>query len=397
MKLSLGVIAAFVGLASASRQAAQVYTLPAVDAETSPSVSPAIARLILLRRLKPDNQDVSANEIPASPDIDRALSLLNKFGGLSPTPFAEQSDHTRQLIIMLEGMSEAQMLELDRALQMKPAFTISNPPSSKAHDDLINYDFYGAGVTHGQQCTLAAALDNFDARCWAGANAVVRQNVQKVRLKLQHDSALLVAKLIMIQNPAVIRDVINAAKTLSSQAKFGTIETTLILLPASAEKSGSKYWTEGPTELRRRQAELPISFIDSTVDKAQPTSSHKPFTFTASGPTPACFKTKDSCEEATGECSGHGECRNKWAKVDGSDSSEVCFKCHCLGTKKESGGVDHWGGATCQKKDVSVAFWLFAGFTLFMVGILWLSIAMLYSVGEEKLPGVIGAGVSKSK
>jgi 1,4-dihydroxy-2-naphthoate octaprenyltransferase len=46
---------------------------------------------------------------------------------------------------------------------------------------------------------------------------------------------------------------------------------------------------------------------------------------------------------------------------------------------------------------VSVPFWLFFGFTVIMVGILSMSIGLLYSIGEEKLPGVIGAGVSRSK
>lgn len=47
--------------------------------------------------------------------------------------------------------------------------------------------------------------------------------------------------------------------------------------------------------------------------------------------------------------------------------------------------------------DVSVPFWLFAGFTLLMIGVLSLSIGLLFSVGEEKMPGVLGAGVSRSK
>jgi 1,4-dihydroxy-2-naphthoate octaprenyltransferase len=49
----------------------------------------------------------------------------------------------------------------------------------------------------------------------------------------------------------------------------------------------------------------------------------------------------------------------------------------------------------CQKKDVSVPFWLLAGFTIGIIGVVTFAIGLLYSIGEEKLPGVIGAGVSR--
>jgi 1,4-dihydroxy-2-naphthoate octaprenyltransferase len=51
----------------------------------------------------------------------------------------------------------------------------------------------------------------------------------------------------------------------------------------------------------------------------------------------------------------------------------------------------------CQKEDISVQFWLIAGFTIMIVGVTAFAIGLLYSVGEETLPGVIGAGVSRSK
>lgn len=56
-----------------------------------------------------------------------------------------------------------------------------------------------------------------------------------------------------------------------------------------------------------------------------------------------------------------------------------------------------WGGNMCQKKDVSIPFWLLTGFTIAIVGMITFAIGLLYSVGEEQLPGVIGAGVSRSK
>lgn len=56
-----------------------------------------------------------------------------------------------------------------------------------------------------------------------------------------------------------------------------------------------------------------------------------------------------------------------------------------------------WGGPACQKKDVSIPFWLLAGFTVLLVGVVTWAIGLLYSVGSEELPSVIGAGVSGGK
>lgn len=52
-----------------------------------------------------------------------------------------------------------------------------------------------------------------------------------------------------------------------------------------------------------------------------------------------------------------------------------------------------WGGNACQKKDVSAEFILFAGFGLFFTAVVVGGIGMLYSMGSQELPSVIGAGV----
>lgn len=53
-----------------------------------------------------------------------------------------------------------------------------------------------------------------------------------------------------------------------------------------------------------------------------------------------------------------------------------------------------WGGAACEKKDISVPFFLFAGFGVAMMAVVVGSIGLLYGMGKEELPGVIGAGVT---
>ena len=54
----------------------------------------------------------------------------------------------------------------------------------------------------------------------------------------------------------------------------------------------------------------------------------------------------------------------------------------------------YWGGAACQKKDVSAPFFLLAGLTIALVGVVSWGIGLLMSVGQEELPSVIGAGVA---
>ena len=104
---------------------------------------------------------------------------------------------------------------------------------------------------------------------------------------------------------------------------------------------------------------------------------------------------------ATDSCSGHGQCINKWERLGLDESKNACFFCHCMATNETDRfghvSVYHWGGSSCHKRDLSTPFWLFAGVTIALVGTIAFAISLLFNVGEEKLPGVIGAGVSRTK
>lgn len=74
----------------------------------------------------------------------------------------------------------------------------------------------------------------------------------------------------------------------------------------------------------------------------------------------------------------------------------MCFACQCKGTRSgDDGSVTRWAGGRCDKVDRSVPFVLFVASTLVIVLIVTLGIKLIYSIGEEPLPGVLGAGVSK--
>lgn len=137
--------------------------------------------------------------------------------------------------------------------------------------------------------------------------------------------------------------------------------------------------------------------IESNHPDTSPNQAHA---FAArKGVIPASFLSRNACETTTGNCTGHGNCFNRYS----ADSKTASWYCRCHVTNETDHRVEghwmlyHWGGNACQKIDVSTPFWLFVGFTVVLVGLVGGSIALLFSVGEEKLPGVIGAGVSRGK
>jgi hypothetical protein len=111
-----------------------------------------------------------------------------------------------------------------------------------------------------------------------------------------------------------------------------------------------------------------------------------------------------ACQTQTHNCSSHGECKllHK-GRGSGSDQETVdCFGCACSATVEYEDGkgmeekrkVTYWGGPACQKKDISVQFWLFVGSGVVLAFLVSAGIGMLYTMGAEELPSVIGAGVS---
>jgi hypothetical protein len=161
--------------------------------------------------------------------------------------------------------------------------------------------------------------------------------------------------------------------------------------------------------LNSRQFEEPMAEPStSTPDKAAVEVPHALSNSTKKFPPilgvpPVCYSTLDSCTEKTNHCSGHGKCFKKRSAAGGKDA---CFACGCVaqnqtfthGPQNRTGvRITYWGGAACQKQDISSQFWLIALFSIVIVGVVAWAIGMLYSVGEEKLPGVIGAGVASNR
>lgn len=184
MKLTVGLITALAGCAAAAQQSAEVFIVPARDA-SSPSITPSLARLLLLQQLAPEGRGLSLNDIPNGIDVDHAVSLINRFGKATPPLFsAGESNAPSQLVLMLDSMNDKQMKDLRKALGMKPSFTIADPPADKAHRDLMELDFYRAGVVDGSKCSVQQLANPLE-KCWGGKrSAAAKFSVKEVRMPI---------------------------------------------------------------------------------------------------------------------------------------------------------------------------------------------------------------------
>lgn len=198
--------------------------------------------------------------------------------------------------------------------------------------------------------------------------------------------------------------------------------TTVVIMPRSAAKSkrAANSWGSydvPSVEARRQNPEAVLSAIPATSKAPDledfpviaQADSNKDKNKNKKGPVrgilPVCFKSMDACQSQTHNCSSHGEC-TLLHKGRGSGSNQEtvdCYGCACKATVEHVGEdkgmeskkkVTYWGGPACQKKDISVQFWLFVGSGVILAFLVSAGIGMLYSMGSEELPSVIGAGVS---
>jgi hypothetical protein len=168
------------------------------------------------------------------------------------------------------------------------------------------------------------------------------------------------------------------------------VESTILLLPSTLAQSTPK-----PAHAHiRRQEETPFTLRPEghdTPSVALASNKTTNATHPLADNLPECFESAAKCTNDTNACSGHGSCR----KV-----REKCYRCACTPTivSQEKDGSRKktiaWGGAACEKKDVSVPFVLFASFGVAMAALVAGGIAMLFNMGSETLPSVLSAGVS---
>ncbi|CUA74515.1 hypothetical protein RSOLAG22IIIB_11275 [Rhizoctonia solani] len=101
----------------------------------------------------------------------------------------------------------------------------------------------------------------------------------------------------------------------------------------------------------------------------------------------SCFQSAETCGNATSACSGRGSC------IPVSRAGRTCYTCKCEPSRSQDGmTTTYWAGQQCERKDVSSAFVLLVGTVFGVIVVVFGSVALLYSVGDEKLPGTLTGG-----
>ncbi|OTA68388.1 hypothetical protein K449DRAFT_429237 [Hypoxylon sp. EC38] len=388
MKLQSFLLPALAGIATANSedqlQNAEAYIIRQSKHASAnpPSIPNELARAILLQRLSTSEQPSALGQLPESLSQDESVLYINQYAK-APRPLFEEVEDTtepRQLVIALSGITAKKHDDLKAAISGIPlAFTAPGLSRLSAGGKKSN-------------CAFGQSINPSNEKCWKGKTQYLEYNVAK--------------------DKDVIKQLGKNLESLNTQAQAGTLETTILLLADSSSELRSRALEEEQI-LADDAAATQIPTADSTFDadgSRKPVSDDKPFHAFASSsksagrpPTllPSCFSSFNACVSATDSCSGHGQCINKWEKLSLDETKNACFFCHCMATNETDSrghvGLYHWGGSSCHKRDVSTPFWLFAGVSIALVGTIAFAIGLLFNVGEEKLPGVIGAGVSRAK
>ncbi|KAI0391290.1 hypothetical protein F5Y17DRAFT_17339 [Xylariaceae sp. FL0594] len=385
MKLNSFLLPALAGVATAESTTpshAETYMLrhgkqSTTTASEPPSIPDSLARSILLQRLSSPEHPSALCEIAASLAEDEAISYVNAFGK-PPRPLFASSDSSaddepKQLVVAFSGITSKNVKQLKAAIPGVPA-TFTAPGLGRLP------------VEPTSNCAFGPAVDpkgKEAQKCWGG-------NTQYLQYDVSSDAN-------------IIKQLSANLETLKSYADQGVMETTIVFLDPTASSNvlHKRYGVEkvmtDQKEAKKDDNDFPFvtsahGSSSSKTDVDDSPAVGRP----SGGPIPACFATQSACESATNSCSGHGVCVDRWG---GEDTEASCFSCHCKKTHEtaNSTSVTSWGGPMCQKRDVSVPFWLLTTVSLTLVGAVALSIGLLFDVGEQKLPGVIGAGVSRSK
>ncbi|POS86116.1 hypothetical protein EPUL_001587 [Erysiphe pulchra] len=327
-----------------------------------PILSSNQAILVLARRLGLSNHHDLAGA------SDSTLSYINKFGEKNLHLFDNSEKKIRDLILIVEGISSEAMQPLLEKLHLKiPDFHIKDP------------SFFTKLIRNSEFQSLTENIENSETL----KTAIDPNKSQWLKL---------------------LKEVFSELRRLFDRRQ---VNAAILFIPESTSSTESNpsqsELNEKVLKREKRDVEKPMissTFSLSSIDQISALNSSKK---TFKSLLPLCFNSLDTCISSTKNCSGHGECMSKSGE---HDKQGACFTCKCRATNetvtwakgtKKGWKIGYWGGSACHKEDVSSIFWLISIFTIVMLGVVTWGITMLFSIGEESLPGVIGAGVSSSK
>jgi hypothetical protein len=396
-------IAYGLGVHAAETPVGRVYHYnPRVSNQPTPSdptiVDPQTARLILAQKL-------GLAHFHSLKDVSRlAIQQLNQFVDKAWRPFAKPSaeDRSHDIIVIVEEIeSPADVLPVDLR---EPLFQIANPPYSAANAELLK-DFFTQSESRrrnsedGQGSYIG--WGSFSKSSHEFGNQLPGQHM------LQRSKDLTALQIFPVKtNVAASFDAIRKGLAeLLSDAKAYKAALTVIIMPPSSRPNSKHnispygdYQTSSKSEvaaLNRRG--LPSNPRSSSQRRKD--SDDDDETEPVTGILPLCFSSEKDCNQRTKKCSGRGTCVAKYESS--SDRGGSCFSCLCNQTEVRDGlkgkKTTYFGGAACQKKDIVMPFWLLFGTSIFLLGAVSWALGLMYSMGGEELPSVIGAGVSGPK
>lgn len=398
MKLTWGFVASSLYCTAAAAANGHVFTFDGTATHAAPAsspIDPETARLILAQRL-------GLSRFHSIKGADAAaIKSINTYGGRHQKLFGEDVDTSRaKLLMWLDDASEDLAEEL-RDISTA-SFDISSPPPSADNDRLID-DFAA------QAESLPKHADPKAKTYSAGVEAdALLSALKKTTLHNEYLTIFRADKNDKVEGNTFWR-------ALPALAQRG-LDITVVTMPSSSGNSKRRvvspygdYDMPSAIEARRNrqnpEALLSLTPEPSTSPKAEAEypdledfpvfTSEKKSNGTVRGILPPFFNSLASCEKLTLNCSGHGECKLLHKAQDKTQQDR--FGCACSPTiigKGNARKVTNWGGPACQKKDISTPFWLFVGTGVMLAFLISTIIGMMYSIGSEELPSVIGAGVS---
>ncbi|KAL8995515.1 MAG: hypothetical protein Q9169_004775, partial [Polycauliona sp. 2 TL-2023] len=405
------------------------------------TLSPEATRLLLARRL-------GLSRYHGLEGVDEpTLKILNEVGGQQKLLLSsnEQRQEPQRNLIVIEDVGDPGKF-LDPK-HHETAFTMSNTPDSSQTLTLVDDLFEQAkeiadetpgfcsskfGAKSAIQGGFISAADGTTGACYLG--------LISPRVK---DLALFVSDLntarpgrsaifrLSLSHFAKDKDLPQAEKDLSQAishvlrptGRTSNSEFTVIIMPPSNAKAKRTYASQygsyamprrQPLQPREGQTEAPLAAPPAPQTSLASQHVSKPQTLKASsvpkpGILPFCQSSLDKLIEVTNNCSGHGTPYLKNKDLTGKESKDEnllkaraesqCYACKCSKTvlsRGEGKGVKtiYWAGPACSKKDVSTSFWLLAGISIALVVIVSWGVGLMFSIGQEDLPSVIGAGVT---
>ncbi|CAI6282570.1 unnamed protein product [Periconia digitata] len=395
MKLSRGLALSTLCSAASAAREGHVYVydkVPGSLPQAPTTVTPETARLILARRM--GLSDFHSLENPSEDTIRN----LNVYGGNQPKLFGghRQNDLKMQTVMWIDDVEDFEVFASCFQDKDWMKLTVSDPPSTSDNERLIE-----------DMALQTNALDDHTRK--SGSDSDSKNEFLNDWLRVAS------------RNYDVVRKTTQKNECPFSHHNSVTPSMTVVLMPPSSPKSKRRvqpygpYTVPSPDHLRREVAEAhisketPLSLASTTPDLPDDLETFPVITAAKEkgdnttaplGILKTCYESQSKCVAATNACTGHGKCvnRNGGKKERGFD----CWHCACEAEVKMHDGKGmetgkktvYWGGPACQKKDISTPFWLLTGTAVLLAFLISSGIGLMYSMGAEELPSVIGAGVS---